>query len=86
MLPPVRVPQDLRTAAEDVLAEGETLSSFIQESVERAVELRKVQVAFNSRADAALERFKKIGKSVPASKVIDNLQRKLDRRREELGR
>lgn len=86
MLPPVRVPEDLRAAAEDVLAEGETLSSFIQDSVAKAVELRKVKAAFSERADAALERFKQTGKSVPASTVVDKLQRKLDRRRSELGK
>lgn len=86
MLPPVRVPEDLRAAAENVLAEGETLSSFIQESVKRAIELRKVQASFNAKADASLERFRRTGRSVRASDVVEVLQGKLDRRRAELGR
>ena len=86
MLPPVRVPEDLRAAAENVLAEGETLSSFIQESVTRAIELRRVQASFNAKADASLERFRRTGRSVRASEVVEVLQGRLDRRRAEMGK
>lgn len=39
-LPPLRVTPELRRAAESVLAEGETLSAFILDSVARNVEAR----------------------------------------------
>ena len=84
MLPPVRVPQDLRSAAESVLIDGETLSGFIQQSVERAVEYRRVQAAFHARGEAALEHYKRTGISHSADEVVAALQAKLDRKRKQL--
>jgi hypothetical protein len=86
LLPPVRVSEELRAAAEGVLAEGETLSSFIQQSVERAVEYRRVQADFHSRGQAALERYKRTGKSHAAADVVSALQAKLERKRKQLGK
>jgi len=84
MLPPVRVPEALRDAAESVLVEGETLSSFIQQSVERAVEHRRIQAAFNARGESALKHYKRTGASHSVDEVISGLQTKLDRRRSQL--
>jgi hypothetical protein len=84
MLPQVRVSEDLRTAAESVLAEGETLSSFIQQSVERAVEHRRVQAAFNARADAALKHYRRTGISHSVDHATGELQAMLDHRRKQL--
>ena len=86
LLPPVRVSEELRVAAEGVLVEGETLSSFIQHSVERAVEYRRVQADFHTRGEAALERYKRTGKSHAAADVISALQAKLERKRKQLGK
>ena len=85
MLPPVRVPEDLRNAAESVLSDGETLSSFIQQSVERAVEYRRIQVAFDARGKAAFEHYKRTGISHSADEVLAGLQTKLDRKRKQLS-
>ena len=84
MLPPVRVPEDLREAAESVLLQGETLSGFIQQSVERAVEHRRIQTEFNARADAALKHYKRTGVSHSVEATLAGLQRKLDRKRRQL--
>jgi hypothetical protein len=84
MLPQVRVPEDLRSAAESVLAEGETLSSFIQQSVERAVEYRRLQAAFLARGEAAHKHYKRTGISHSVDAVVAGLQAKLDRRRRQL--
>ena len=84
LLPPVRVSEELRVAAESVLAEGETLSSFIQQSVQRAVEYRRVQVDFHARGQAALDRYRKTGRSHSAADVVAGLQAKLDRKRKQL--
>jgi hypothetical protein len=84
MLPPVRVPEDLRSAAESVLVEGETLSSFIQQSVERAVEYRRLQGAFLARGEAAHKHYKRTGISHSVDEVVAGLQAKLDRRRKQL--
>ena len=84
LLPPVRVSEELRAAAESVLTEGETLSSFILQSVQRAVEYRRVQADFHSRGQAALEHYRRTGRSHAADDVIAGLQAKLDRRRKQL--
>jgi len=84
LLPPVRVSEELRAAAEGVLAEGETLSSFIQQSVERAVEYRRVQADFHSRGQAALEQYRRTGRSHSAADVVSGLQAKLERKRKQL--
>ena len=84
MLPQVRVPEELRSAAESVLAQGETLSSFIQKSVERAVEFRRIQAEFHSRGEAALEHYKRTGIHHSVDEVVAGLQVKLDRKRKQL--
>jgi hypothetical protein len=86
LLPPVRVSDELRSAAESVLAEGETLSSFIEQSVERAVEYRHVQAAFHSRGEAALEQYRRTGRSHAAVDVVSALQAKLERKRKQLSK
>lgn len=84
MLPPVRVPEELRGAAESVLAEGESLSGFIQQSVERAVAFRRIQASFNAQADAALQHYRQSGVSHPVEDVVASMQAKLDRKRKQL--
>lgn len=84
MLPPVRVPDELRNAAESVLIQGETLSSFIQQSVERAVEYRRMQAAFHARGEAALKHYKRTGVSHSVDEIVAGLQAKLDRKRKQL--
>jgi hypothetical protein len=85
LLPPVRVPDELRAAAESVLAEGETLSAFIQESVARAVEVRRVQAEFHARGDAARSHDLETGRSHAAADVIAELRSRLERKRQPVG-
>ena len=84
MLPQVRVPEELRSAAESVLAQGETLSSFIQKSVERAVDFRRIQAEFHARGEAALEHYKRTGVHHSVDEVVAGLQAKLDGKRKQL--
>ena len=84
-LPPVRVDNSLRTAVEGVLADGESLSSFIETSVRRAVEYRRVQAEFVARGQASREDYRRTGVSYSAAEVADRLQAKLDARRRQLG-
>lgn len=58
-LPSLRVTADFREAAESVLKDGETLSSFVEDSVRREVEIRKSQADFIARGLAAREEAKK---------------------------
>jgi len=84
-LPPVRVDDALRAAAEGVLADGESLSAFIETSVRRAVEYRQVQAEFLARCQTSLEDYGRTGVSYSAAEVADRLQVRLDDRRKQLG-
>jgi hypothetical protein len=54
-LPPLRVEPELRDAAESVLREGETLSSFVETAVREQVQLRRQREAFIARGLGSLE-------------------------------
>jgi predicted transcriptional regulator len=76
-IPPLRVSPELRAEAEAVLEQGESLSSFVLEAVNRSIEHRKARREFIARGLASGVRAKKTGKYVSADKVIDKLARKL---------
>jgi len=80
-LPSLRVAPELRQAAEAVLQEGETLSSFVEESVRRQVEFRYAQQAFVARGLASAEAARKSGKYVSAGEALDKLERRLEQAR-----
>lgn len=84
IIPQIRVEPKLRADVESVLNEGETLSEFVEATVRRAVEFRRMQMAFQARADAAWKRFQKSGKGRPAEEVVAELQSRLDAQRREL--
>lgn len=52
-IPPLRVAPELRQAAESVLQEGETLSSFVEQSLRLNIDRRRAQQAFIERGLAA---------------------------------
>ena len=54
-IPSLRVEAKLRKAAESVLREGETLSSFVEQSLKANITRRRVQTAFIERGLAARE-------------------------------
>ena len=76
-IPSLRVSTELRKEAEAVLEHGETLSSFVLESLTRSIEYRKTRHEFIARGLASAIQAKKTGKYVSADKVIDKLARKL---------
>ena len=76
-IPTVRVPSELRHAAEEVLQSGETLSGFVEESVRRNVEFRQAQKEFIKRGLASAETAKNSGKYVPSATVLGKLTRRL---------
>lgn len=80
-IPAVRVPPELRQAAEDVLQAGETLSGFVAEAVRRNVEFRQTQKAFVERGLASAATTRESGKYVSAAAVLGKLQRRLDKAR-----
>ena len=80
-IPAVRVPPELRKAAEDVLQTGETLSGFVTDAVRRNVEFRQAQTAFLARGLASAQAARKSGNYVPAATVLAKLDRRLAKAR-----
>jgi len=86
LIPQIRVEPELRSELDAVLRPGETLSAFVEETVRNAIAFRRVQTAFQERAQAASDDYHRTGVSVPVETVLDKLQGKLDARRKKLGR
>ena len=84
-LPPVRVDDDFRAQAESVLAEGETLSAFIEASVRREVRYRQVQTDFHARGQASLEEYRHTGVSRSAEEVANRLRERIESRRRQIA-
>ena len=76
-IPAVRVPPELRQAAEELLAEGETLSGFVEDAVRRNVEYRRAQAAFIERGLASRDAARASGRYVTAAAVLGKLDRRL---------
>jgi hypothetical protein len=60
-LPSLRVEPELRKAAESVLHEGESLSSFMEQSLRDEVNRRRMQAEFIARGLAARDEAKRTG-------------------------
>ncbi len=80
-IPAVRVPPELRQAAEELLAEGETLSGFVEDAVRRNVEYRQAQTAFVARGLAARDAARASGRYVKAATVLGKIKRRLAKAR-----
>jgi hypothetical protein len=80
-LPPLRVEPELGTAADDVLEDGETLSSFVQQSIHAGVERRQAQREFIARSLTRRQAATRNQDCVPASKVPGRAERMLQKAR-----
>ncbi len=76
-IPPLRVSPELRRQAEAVLGQGETLSGFVLEALNRNIEYRRARQEFIARGLASAARARKTGKYVSADRVIVKLAHKL---------
>ncbi len=76
-IPSLRVDPALRRAAEEVLEEGESLSSFVEHSVRAQVERRKTQEAFIARGLAARRKAADSGRYVSSDAVLQSLETRL---------
>lgn len=85
-IPSIRVEPDFRAEVEAVLAEGETLSQFVEASVRASVERRRMQAEFIARGLRSRDEARRTGDYVDADVVLGNLQRKLDAARTRLGK
>lgn len=78
-IPSLRVDPKLREAAEGVLAEGETLSSFVEQSIREGIERRQAQREFIARGMRSREAAHRSGKYGAAEAVLGRLERMLGR-------
>lgn len=72
-IPSLRVEPELRQAAESVLREGETLSSFMEESLRAGIQHRKIHREFIARGLAARDESRRTGEYYSAEDVFNEL-------------
>lgn len=80
-IPSLRVDPDLRRAAEELLADGETLSSFVEQSLREGIERRRLQGEFIARGLLARDNALQTGRYVSADVVINRLETMLSKAR-----
>ena len=85
-IPAVRVEPELREQLEQVLQEGETLSSFVETSGRETVRRRIEQAEFVARGIASLDAAKASGRFVDVDVVVTKLQARLEKARSKLPR
>ena len=76
-LPSLRVEAELREAAESVLKKGETLSSFVEESVRTQVRRRQMQDEFIKRGLASRDKARETGVYYCIDEVVGELRQML---------
>lgn len=81
-LPAVRVTPEVRALIESVLKDGESLSTFIEETVKRQAHWRKEDEAFYARAAKASQNLRDGGKFYTAEESIARLRAQVQRARE----
>ena len=84
VIPQVRLEPELRADLDSVLLPGETITDFVEASVRRAVEFRRVQTDFAARCDASLAEYERTGISVPSDAVLSKLETKVAARVKQL--
>ena len=84
VIPQVRVEPELRADLDSVLLPGETLTEFVEASVRRAIEFRRVQSEFTARCDASLAAYERTGISIPSDLVLSKLEAKVAARVKQL--
>jgi hypothetical protein len=77
-LPSLRVEPEFREEVESVLAEGESLSEFVEAAVRAGVARRRIQAEFLARGLRSREEAQRTGEYIEADRVLDGLQRRLD--------
>jgi hypothetical protein len=73
-IPPPRVAPELRLTAESVLRDGESLSSFVEDSLRRQIEHRTLQSEFITRGLAARDCTKSTARFASRGEVMGSLQ------------
>ncbi|MDP1708082.1 MAG: YlcI/YnfO family protein [Gammaproteobacteria bacterium] len=85
-IPPLRVNEEVRAAAEAALMEGETLSGFVLEAIQFNIQRRTMQQEFVARGLAARDGARRTGRYVSADEVLAGLDKTLARSRKAAAR
>ncbi|MGC9519701.1 MAG: YlcI/YnfO family protein [Desulfuromonadaceae bacterium] len=85
-IPSLRVEPELRQAAEDVLRNGETLSSFMEESLRAGIQHRRTQQEFIARGLASRDEARRTGEYFTADDVFNELNDMLTQAEENIGK
>ena len=72
-IPSLRVDPELRHAAESVLQDGESLSSFVEQSIRSNVEHRRMQKEFIARGLASRDEARRTGEYYSSDEIRDEL-------------
>ena len=80
-IPPLRVNEEVRSAAEAALMDGESLSSFVLEAIQFNIQRRNIQQEFIRRGLTARDEARRTGKYVSAETVLTGLDQTLARPR-----
>ncbi|PKO94190.1 MAG: prevent-host-death protein [Betaproteobacteria bacterium HGW-Betaproteobacteria-10] len=75
--PPLRTTPELRQAAEQILDEGETLSSFVEQAIRDSIDRRQHQHEFIARGLRSRDTARQSGKYVNADAVVGRLEQML---------
>lgn len=84
VIPQLRVEPELRAELEALLREGESLSEFVEASVRRAVEYRRLQNGCHARGDASWAAYTATGESYSVDEAMAKLRQMTAARRAEL--
>lgn len=83
--PSVRTTPEIREFVESVLRPGESLSTFIEETVHERARWRKKDEAFQARAIEASRRVDEGGPTISAEKSIARLEAMQDQHKQALA-
>ena len=84
-LPSLRVDDELRSAAESVLRDGETISSFVLDAVRLNISRREAQREFIARGLAARDEAKRTGQYVSAADMLTRLDQTIAKAKAKAG-
>ncbi len=76
-IPPLRVNESVRAAAEAALMEGESLSGFVLEAIQFNIQRRTMQQEFVVRGLAARDEARRTGHYVSTNEVLAGLDKTL---------
>jgi predicted transcriptional regulator len=77
--PSLRVDPELRDAAEGVLEEGESLSSFLEQSIRESIERREARREFIARGLRSRDEARRTSTYIKSEVVIGRLEKMLAR-------